>query len=295
VESFCNVPWIILRGAEAFRNASTSEERSGGTKTFALAGKINRPGLIEVPVGTTIREIVYEIGGGVKDGKALKAVQIGGPSGGCVPASMIDTPIDYDTLQASGSIMGSGGLVVLSEDDCVVDVARYFMEFATRESCGKCVPCRIGTARMLEVLTKLCTGKGGKKDLDELERLATTTQTTSLCGLGRTAPNPLLSTLRHFREEYEAHLEKRCPAGVCKDLISYQITDDCIGCTLCSTGCPVDAIPFAPHEKHVIADDLCIRCDNCRIICPEDAITVISPPYHEHRTLSSHQQRHGNR
>ncbi len=276
VESFCNVPWILLRGAEAFKNASASPERSGGTKTFALAGKVNRPGLIEVPVGTTIREIVYDIGGGVKDGKALKAVQIGGPSGGCVPVDMIDTPIDYDTLAASGSIMGSGGMVVLSEEDCMVDVARYFMEFATRESCGKCAPCRIGTTRMLEILTKLCSGEGTKKELDELEKLAELTRTTSLCGLGKTAPNPLLSTLRHFREEYEAHADGKCPSGVCKDLIHYSITDECIGCTLCSTNCPVDAIPFAPHEVHEVDTELCIRCDTCREVCPEDAVAIMT-------------------
>ena len=276
VESFCNVPWIMLRGAEAFKNASASPERSGGTKTFALAGKVNRPGLIEVPVGTTIREIVYDIGGGVKDGKSLKAVQIGGPSGGCVPVDMIDTPIDYDTLAASGSIMGSGGMVVLSEEDCMVDVARYFMEFATRESCGKCAPCRIGTTRMLEILTKLCAGEGTPKELNELEQLAELTRTTSLCGLGKTAPNPLLSTLRHFREEYEAHAKGKCPSGVCKDLIQYAITDECIGCTLCSTNCPVDAIPFAPHEVHEVDTELCIRCDTCREVCPEDAVAIMT-------------------
>jgi len=276
VESYCNIPWILLRGAEAFKKASASPERSGGTKTFALAGKINRPGLIEVPVGTTIREIVYEIGGGVKDGKALKAVQIGGPSGGCVPAEMIDTPIDYDTLAASGSMMGSGGMVVLSEEDCMVDVARYFMEFATRESCGKCAPCRIGTTRMLEILTKLCAGEGSQKDLKELEQLAQLTQSASLCGLGKTAPNPLLSTLKHFREEYEAHVKGTCPSGVCTNLIRYAITDTCIGCTLCSTNCPVDAIPFEPHAVHTIDQEKCIRCDSCRVVCPEDAVAIMT-------------------
>ncbi len=275
VESFCNVPWILRNGAGLFKAASAGEDRSAGTKTFALAGKVRRPGLIEVPVGTTLREIVEDIGGGVPDGKKIKAIQIGGPSGGCVPADMLDTPIDYDTLQASGSIMGSGGMVVLDEDDCIVDVARYFMEFAMRESCGKCAPCRLGTARMHELLTKLCEGRGGKKDLAELESLAGTTKSMSLCGLGKTAPNPLLSTLQHFREEYEAHLKGECPAGVCPDLIKYTITDDCVGCTLCARDCPVDAIVGPAYEKHVIDVDLCIRCNACREVCPEDAVLVV--------------------
>ena len=272
VETFTLVPWIVLHGAEVFRNLGT--HGSKGTKTFALAGKVERGGLIEVPMGITLREIVEDIGGGVRDGHALKAVQVGGPSGGCVPARLADTPVDYDALVDAGAIMGSGGMVVLDETDCMVDIARYFLSFTQLESCGKCTYCRIGTKRMLEIMDRLCAGEAAASDLDELETLAGLTQRGSLCGLGKTAPNPVLSTLQHFREEYEAHLQGRCPAGKCKALISYVVTDDCIGCTRCAQRCPVDAIPALPYHKHKINDALCIRCDTCRQVCPSDAIRI---------------------
>jgi NADH-quinone oxidoreductase subunit F len=245
---------------------------SKGTKVFALAGKIARGGLIEVPMGVTLREIVEEIGGGIAGGKRFKAVQVGGPSGGCVPAELADTPVDYEALTAAGAIMGSGGLVVLDESDCMVDVARYFLEFTQDQSCGKCTPCRIGTRRMLDILERLVAGDGRKGDLEELEHLARFIQKASLCGLGKTAPNPVLSTLRYFRSEYEAHLEKRCPAGRCKQLVKYTISDECIGCTLCAQHCPSDAIPMTPYEKHVIDQDKCIRCDTCKQVCPVHAV-----------------------
>jgi NADH:ubiquinone oxidoreductase subunit F (NADH-binding)/Pyruvate/2-oxoacid:ferredoxin oxidoreductase delta subunit len=271
-ETFSQVPYILRHGEALF--ASIGTEKSKGTKVFALAGKINRGGLIEVPIGITIREIVEEIGGGVQDGKKLKAVQIGGPSGGCVPHFLADTPVDYDTLSEMGAMMGSGGLVVLDEDDCMVDIARYFLSFTQSESCGKCTFCRIGTRRMLDILEKICAGKGVAADLDELEKLAVYTQMGSLCGLGKTAPNPILSTLRYFREEYEAHIEGRCPSGKCKSLIHYRVEDTCIGCTICAQECPTNAIPFTPHEKHSIDDTACIRCDICRQACPYEAITI---------------------
>jgi len=271
-ETFSIVPWVIRHGSEAF--AALGTEASRGTKVFALAGKIHRGGLIEIPMGVTLRQIVDEIGGGVPDGHAFKAAQIGGPSGGCVPAALADTPIDFEDLTELGAMMGSGGLVILDETDCMVDIARYFLEFTQDQSCGKCTPCRIGTRRMLEVLARLCEGEGRRGDLEKLEELASTIQATSLCGLGKTAPNPILSTLRYFRNEYEAHLDGRCPAGACKALIHYTITDDCIGCTRCAQRCPADAIEMKPHEQHEIDDEKCVRCGTCKLVCPVDAVRV---------------------
>jgi NADH-quinone oxidoreductase subunit F len=272
VETFACVPWILRNGAEAF--AALGTETSKGTKVFALAGKIARGGLIEVPMGLTIRQVVEDIGGGIAGGRRLKAVQVGGPSGGCVPARLADTPVDYEALTAVGAMMGSGGLVVLDEADCMVDIARYFLQFTQDQSCGKCTFCRIGTRHMLSILERLCEGKGQKGDLEKLEDLARQVKRGSLCGLGKTAPNPILSTLKYFREEYEAHIEGRCPAGKCKALITYSITDDCIGCTLCAQRCPADAIEMRPYEKHEIDADKCIRCDTCRSLCPADAVEV---------------------
>ena len=272
VETFALVPWIVRNGAVEFAKLGTTTSK--GTKVFALAGKIARGGLIEVPMGITIREIVEDIGGGTATGKPFKAVQVGGPSGGCIPASLGDTPVDYEALTAAGAIMGSGGMVVLDEGDCMVDIARYFMTFTQRESCGKCTYCRIGTKRMLEILERLCEGKGEKGDLEKLEQIGRATQAGSLCGLGRTAPNPVLSTLKYFRHEYEAHLEHRCPSKKCRALIKYTINDDCIGCTRCAQRCPADAIPLTPYKKHEINQEKCTKCDTCRQVCPVDAVKV---------------------
>jgi NADH-quinone oxidoreductase subunit F len=271
VETYAVVPWILRHGAEAF--AAFGTETSKGTKVFSLTGKVARGGLIEVPMGLTVRQIVEEIGGGVPQGK-LKAVQIGGPAGGCVPAELADTPVDYEALRAVGTIMGSGGMVVLDDRTCMVDIARYFLNFTQHESCGKCTMCRIGTKRMLEILDRLCEGKGRSGDLEKLEDLAAQVSAGSLCGLGQAAPNPVLSTLKYFRDEYEAHIQGRCPAGVCKALVKYTIGDACTGCTKCAQECPADAIPMTPYRKHTIDDALCIRCDACRRVCPEDAIRV---------------------
>ncbi|WP_423127597.1 NAD(P)H-dependent oxidoreductase subunit E [Gaoshiqia sp. Z1-71] len=271
-ETFAQVSYIIRKGEGHFSAIGT--ENSKGTKVFSLAGKVNRGGLIEVPMGITIRQIVEEIGGGVQNGKQFKAVQVGGPSGGCIPASLYDTPIDYHSLLEVGAMMGSGGLVVLDEDDCMVDIARYFLSFTQNESCGKCTFCRVGTKRMLDILNKITTGKGTKQDLDELKYLAEWTKKGSLCNLGKSAPNPILTTLRYFYDEYEAHIEGRCPSGKCTEMITYSITDDCIGCTKCAQKCPVDAIKFEPHKKHTIHTDLCIKCDACRPVCPVDAVIV---------------------
>jgi NADH-quinone oxidoreductase subunit F len=274
VETLASAPWIMRHGASAFAALGTKNSR--GTKVFALAGKINRGGLIEVPMGITIRDVVEDIGGGIRNGRAFKAVQLGGPSGGCIPARLADTPIDYDALAETGAIMGSGGLVVLDDRDCMVDIARFFLKFTQAESCGKCTFCRIGTKRMLEILERLCEGKGRMDDLEKLEALADTVGRGSLCGLGQTAPNPVLTTLRYFRDEYEAHLhERRCPAGRCPALIRYRVTDNCIGCTLCAQACPVGAIAYRPYEKHGVDDHLCTRCDMCRQACQDDAIEVI--------------------
>lgn len=274
VETYANVPWIIRHGAAAFSALGVEESR--GTKVFSLAGKVRRGGLVEVPMGVTIRHVVEEIGGGVAVGRTLKAVQIGGPSGGCIPARLADTPIDYQALRGVDAIMGSGGLVVMDDADCMVDVARYFLEFTQRESCGHCTFCRLGTERLLEILTRLCEGKGKPRDLDLLESLSQQVIAGSLCGLGKTAPNPVLTTLRYFREEYEAHVAGKCPAGRCKALVRYVVTNDCIGCTLCAQHCPAGAIPATPYRQHVIEDDRCTRCDVCRTTCPEQAIKVTS-------------------
>jgi NADH:ubiquinone oxidoreductase subunit F (NADH-binding)/NADH:ubiquinone oxidoreductase subunit E/Pyruvate/2-oxoacid:ferredoxin oxidoreductase delta subunit len=272
VETYALVSWIMRRGGAAFSEMGT--EKSKGTKVFALAGKIARGGLIEVPMGITLRQVVEEIGGGIANGLGFKAIQIGGPSGGCVPAHLSDIPLDYESLTGVGAIMGSGGLVVLDETDCMVDIARYFLQFTQNQSCGKCTFCRVGTRRMLEIMDRLCTGKGKVSDLDQLEELAHQIKDGSLCALGGTAPNPVLSTLTYFREEYEAHVAGRCPAGKCKALIRYRITDDCIGCTVCAQRCPTDAIAFRAYEKHEIDDEKCIRCGICKDVCSEDAILI---------------------
>jgi len=272
VETYSAVPWIIRSGAAEFARLGTGASK--GTKVFALAGKVARGGLIEVPMGISIREIVQDIGGGIGEGRRLKAVQVGGPSGGCVPAELANTPVDYETLKDVGAMMGSGGLVVLDETDCMVDIARYFLDFTQNQSCGRCTFCRVGTRRMLDILERLCAGQGKKTDINELEHLAEIIKASSLCGLGKTAPNPVLSTIKYFRSEYEAHIEKRCPAGKCRALITYSVTDDCIGCTLCAQHCPADAIEYKPYEKHEIDNEKCIRCGTCKNICPADAIKV---------------------
>jgi NADH-quinone oxidoreductase subunit F len=274
VETYSLVPWIINNGSEAFSAIGTEESK--GTKVFALAGKIARGGLIEVPMGITIREIVEQIGDGVREGRQFKAVQIGGPSGGCIPASMADTPIDYEKLMEMGAMMGSGGMVVLDDSDCIIDIAKYFLTFTHKQSCGKCTFCRIGTLRMLDIITRLSEGKASMDEVDELEQLCHDVKKGSLCGLGKTAPNPVLTGLKYFRSEYEAHTKGYCPAKKCRDLIKYVITDDCTGCTLCFQECPVDAIGYKPYEKHEIDQDLCTKCDNCRIVCPEDAVQIVN-------------------
>ena len=272
VETWANVPNIIFKGAEWFSSIGT--ETSKGTKIFSLVGKINNTGLVEVPMGITIREIIYDIGGGIAKGKKFKAVQTGGPSGGCIPEELLDLPIDYDSLAKAGSIMGSGGMIVMDEDTCMVDLARYFLNFTVEESCGKCTPCRVGTRHMVEILDKICEGRGEKGDLERLEFLAKTTKSTSLCGLGQTAPNPVLTTLKYFREEYEAHInEKRCPALICKALISYRvIPEKCTGCQRCVSVCPTGAITGPRSQPHNVDLNKCIKCRACYEICKFDAI-----------------------
>ena len=272
VETYANIPQIILNGAEWF--ASMGTEKSKGTKVFALGGKINNTGLVEVPMGTTLREVIEEIGGGIPNGKKFKAAQTGGPSGGCIPAEHLDIPIDYDNLISIGSMMGSGGLIVMDEDNCMVDIAKFFLEFTVDESCGKCTPCRVGTRRLLEILEKITSGKGTLEDIDKLEELAAYIKANSLCGLGQTAPNPVLSTLRYFRDEYVAHVvDKKCPAGVCKDLLQYTIIEDkCKGCSACSRKCPVGAISGEIKSPFVIDQNKCIKCGACIETCKFGAI-----------------------
>ena len=272
VETYANIPQIINKGAAWFNSIGT--EKSKGTKVFALGGKINNTGLVEIPMGTTLREIIEDIGGGIPNGKKFKAAQTGGPSGGCIPASLMDTPIDYDSLIAIGSMMGSGGLIVMDEDNCMVDIAKFFLEFTVDESCGKCTPCRIGTKRLLEILTKITKGKGTMEDIDRLEELCYSIKASSLCGLGQTAPNPVLSTLRYFRDEYEAHVRDHvCPAGVCKALSKYVIDPDkCKGCSLCSRQCPVGAISGQIKSPFVIDQEKCIKCGACQAACKFKAI-----------------------
>ena len=273
VETYANITAIINNGADWF--ASIGTEKSKGTKVFAVGGKIHNTGLVEIPMGTTLREIIYDIGGGIPNGKQFKAAQTGGPSGGCIPASLIDTPIDYVSLISIGSMMGSGGLIVMDEDTCMVDIAKFFLEFTVDESCGKCAPCRIGTKRLLEILTKITKGEGTLEDIDKLEELCYSIKNAALCGLGQTAPNPILSTLRYFRDEYVAHVvDKKCPAGVCKALISYKIdADKCKGCTKCARNCPVGAISGAVKQPHVIDGSKCVKCGVCVDNCPFGAIT----------------------
>ena len=286
VETYALVPWVLRHGAEAFAAIGTASSK--GTKVFALAGKVARGGLIEVPMGISIREVIEQVGGGVgqapacrglpsppsHEARRFKAVQIGGPSGGCIPAALGHIPVDFEALTAAGAIMGSGGLVVLDNTDCMVDIAHYFLEFTQNQSCGRCTFCRIGTKRMLEVLERLRAGAGKKGDIEELEHLAAMVKKASLCGLGKTAPNPVLTTIRYFREEYEAHIAGRCPAGRCKALTKYTVTDDCIGCTLCAQHCPVEAIAMKPYEKHEVYHAKCIRCGTCKALCPVAAIKI---------------------
>ena len=274
VETLSLVPWIITNGAEKFGSVGT--EKSKGTKVFALAGKISKGGLIEVPMGISIHRIVEEIGDGVGENNTFKAVQIGGPSGGCIPADKADTTVDYEELTRLGAMMGSGGMVALDDSDCMVDMAKYFLTFTHKQSCGKCTFCRVGTKHMLNIITRLTEGKANSEDISELENLSRLVKAGSLCGLGKSAPNPVLTGLQYFRDEYEEHTKGICRAKKCRDLIKYVVTDKCTGCTICSQECPVKAIPFTPYEKHEINQLICTKCDNCRIVCPEKAIEIIN-------------------
>ena len=275
VETLANIPPIILKGASWYYGLGT--EKSKGTKIFALAGKINNTGLVEVPMGITLEKIIYEIGGGIPEGKKFKAAQTGGPSGGCIPASMLDLPIDYDSLAAAGAIMGSGGLIITDENTCMVDLAKFFLSFTQNESCGKCVPCRLGTKRMLEILERITEGKGKPEDIERLKKMGSSIKDTALCGLGQTAPNPVLTTLQHFMDEYKAHIdEKRCPAGVCNSLIRYEIdTVNCTGCSACRKACPQKAISGKAKETHILDQSLCIKCGICHTSCKFNAVKII--------------------
>jgi NADH-quinone oxidoreductase subunit F len=276
VETFANVSWIIENGGEAFAEMGT--EGSKGTKVFALAGRVSRGGLVEVPMGLTINDIVFGICGGIKDGADIKAVQMGGPSGGCIPKNMLDTVIDYESIAKTGAIMGSGGMIVMDENTCMVDMAKFFMDFTSKESCGKCVPCRIGTTRMLEILQKIVDGNGEEEDINTIVQLGESIKTGALCGLGNSAPNPVLTTVKYFRDEYEAHIrDKACPAKKCTSLIEYRIIEDkCKGCSLCSKKCPVDAISGVVKSPFSIDSDKCVRCSQCFDSCRFGAIEIIS-------------------
>ena len=274
VETFANVSWIINNGGEAF--AAMGTEDSKGTKVFALTGRIRRGGLVEIPMGMTLRQVIFDIGGGIRGDGTFKAVQMGGPSGGCIPASLLDTVIDYKKLAATGAIMGSGGMVVMDDSTCMVSMAKFFLDFTTKESCGKCVHCRIGTKRLQEILTRIVSGEGQEGDIELMEELCNAVRDGALCGLGQTAPNPVLSTLRYFRDEFEAHIrDKRCPAHVCTDLLHYAIdAEKCRGCTACARNCPVYAISGAVKEAHEINPEACIHCGRCKSVCKFDAVTV---------------------
>jgi NADH-quinone oxidoreductase subunit F len=274
VETYANIPWIIIHGAEEYAKYGT--EKSKGTKVFALAGKIKRSGLVEVPMGMSIRDVIFKLGGGIQDDKEFKAVQMGGPSGGCIPAHLADTIVDYDSVNATGAIMGSGGMVVMDETTCMVDVAKFFLDFTQKESCGKCTFCRIGTKRMLEILTRITEGKGEEGDIERLEELSYQIKDNSLCGLGQTAPNPVLTTIKYFRDEYEAHIrDKKCPARVCTNLLTYTVDEEkCTGCTVCAKNCPVDAISGERKEVHLIDQEKCIKCGVCYTKCKFEAIIL---------------------
>jgi NADH-quinone oxidoreductase subunit F len=274
VETYANIPWIILNGADAYARFGT--EKSRGTKVFALAGKVRHSGLVEVPMGMTIREVIFKLGGGIKNNKRFKAVQMGGPSGGCIPEFLADTIVDYDSVNATGAIMGSGGMVVMDETTCMVDVAKFFLDFTCKESCGKCTFCRLGTKRMLEILERITIGKGREGDIEKLEELALQIKDNSLCGLGQTAPNPVLTTIRYFRDEYEAHIRhKKCPAKVCRQLLTYKVIPEaCTGCMVCLKNCPVNAISGERKKPHEINQELCTQCGVCFSKCKFDAISV---------------------